>query len=130
MDIVNSLQNAISIAGKLRDLSKKIEDADFRMYWADLSNELAEAKLEAANLKIELAKLTTRCYELEQKTLQVSSDRPTLSDGVYKFENDAGQYCTACFNLHSKKVQVTSVDMKISAFGKWRCPSCKSMFKP
>ncbi len=51
MDVVATLQNAIEIAGKLRTLSKKVEDADFKMLLADLSNELADAKLAVANLK-------------------------------------------------------------------------------
>ena len=60
MDIVATIQNSIEIAGKLRALAKKIEDADFKMLVADLSNELAEAKLEVANLKGELAEARTK----------------------------------------------------------------------
>ena len=130
MDVVASLQNAINIAGKLRDLSKKIEDADFRMYLADLSNELADAKLEAANLKIELSNLTTKCHELEQRANQRSADKPTLKDGTYAFDGDQGQYCTACFDVHGKKVNLSKLSSAFRSIGKWRCPSCNATFNP
>ena len=55
MDIVAAIQNSIEIVGKLRALAKKVQDADFKMLVADLSNELADAKLEVATLKAELA---------------------------------------------------------------------------
>ena len=57
IEIVQSIQSSIEIAGKLREVSKKIGDADFKMYLADLSSALGDAKLEAANLKAELASL-------------------------------------------------------------------------
>ena len=130
MDVVASLQNAISIAAKLRDLSKKIEDADFKMYLADLSSELADAKLEAANLKIELSLLAIKCHELEQRVEQRSSEKPSLRDGVYSFEGDQGQYCTACFDVHGKKVNLSKLSSAFRSIGKWRCPSCSATFNP
>ena len=71
MDVIAALQNSIEIAGKLRALSKKVEDADFKMLVADLFNELADAKLDAANLKTELANART----LALKELQVQLDQ-------------------------------------------------------
>jgi predicted nuclease with TOPRIM domain len=130
MDVVASLQNALAIAGKLRDLSKKIEDAEFKMYLADLSNELADAKLEAANLKIEMSKLATRCHELEQQLKQRSAGKPRLEDGVYMFEGDEGQYCTACFDVRGQKVNLTKLSSSFRAIGKWRCPACEAVFNP
>ena len=130
MDVVASLQNAITIASKLRDLSKKIEDADFKMYLADLSNELADARLEAANLKVELAKQATRCHELEQQLEQRSAVKPTLKEGVYTFEGDEGQYCTACFDVRGKKVNLSKLSASFRSIGKWRCPSCDAVFNP
>lgn len=130
MDVVASLQNAITIAGKLRELSKKIEDADFKIYLASLSSELADAKLEAANLKIELSKLTTRCYELEQQVERRNSERPKLKDGVYTFGSDEGQYCTACFDVRGQKVNLSKLSPAFRSIGKWTCPSCNATFNP
>ena len=55
LEAVQALQSSIEIVGRLRSLSKKIEDAEFKMLLADLSSGLGDAKLEVANLKVELA---------------------------------------------------------------------------
>lgn len=70
MDVIAALQNSIEIAGKLRALAKKAEDADFRMLVADLSNELADAKLEVAGLKEELAGARTSLFKDLQAELK------------------------------------------------------------
>lgn len=54
-DVVAAIQSAIEIAGRLRSLSKKIEDAEFKMLLAELSESLADTKLEVADLKMQLA---------------------------------------------------------------------------
>lgn len=86
VDVVASIQSAIDVAGKLRALSKKIEDADFTMLLADLTGDLADAKMEVANLKTQLAKAIEENQALVKKLDQRSSGKPTLSDGAYKFE--------------------------------------------
>jgi len=70
MDVIAALQNSIEIAGKLRALSKKVEDADFKMLVADLLNKLADAKLDAANLKTELADARTQALRQLQDQLE------------------------------------------------------------
>lgn len=56
MDVIAGIQAALDIAGKLRELSKKVQDADFSILLADLTMQLADTKLEVASLKTELAK--------------------------------------------------------------------------
>ena len=73
------------------------------MLLADLSNDLADAKIEAANLKIALA-----AYQEENDSLKKSLNHkltqfPTLSEGAYKFNNEEGLFCTACFDTAQKK---------------------------
>ena len=55
VDIVAAIQTSIEVVKKLRELSTKVDNAEFKMLLADLSSELGDAKLEAANLKVELA---------------------------------------------------------------------------
>lgn len=126
MDVIASLQNAIEIAGKLRALSKKIEDAEFKMLLADLSNDLADAKLEAANLKIVLAESLEENESLKKSLNQKSTQIPTLSEGAYAFEGEEGLFCTACFDTSQKKVRVSPLSGAFRHFGKWRCPACKA----
>ena len=126
VDVVASIQNAIDIAGKLRALSKKVEDADFTMLLADLSNELADTKLEVAQLKTQLARAIEENQALNARLSQRLASKPTLSEGAYKFEGEEGLFCTACFDARNQKVRVTPLAGPFTHFGKWRCPSCKA----
>lgn len=83
MDVFAAIQSAIEIAGKLRDLSKKVEDADFKMLLVDLSDKLADAKLEVATLKADLAEakmslLTDLQGQLEKLSTENERLRTTL----------------------------------------------------
>jgi len=73
MDVIAALQNSIEIAGKLRALAKKVEDADLKMLVADLLNELADAKLEVATLKEELA--VARTGALKERDGELAASR-------------------------------------------------------
>jgi hypothetical protein len=128
VDVVASIQSAIEIVGKLRKLSKTIEDADFKMLLADLSGELADARLEVADLKTKLAEAVEEKQKQRQLIEQRSSQKPDLVDGVYKFKDEEGLFCTACFDTKGTKVRVTPLTGPFKTFGKWSCPSCKATF--
>ena len=127
MDIVASIQNAITIAGKLRELSKKIEDADFKMLRADISAELADAKLEVANLKTELAQAKTELQKHKDRLASREQERPKVESGAYVFDGNASHYCTACFDTKHSKVRLTELQSPFNTFGKWECPSCHAI---
>jgi hypothetical protein len=126
LDVIASIQNAIEIAGKLHALSKKIENADFKMLLADLSSDLADAKLEAANLKITLAASLEENESLKKSLNQKSTQAPIFTEGAYAFEGEDGLFCTACFDTAQKKVRVAPLSGAFRTFGKWRCPACKA----
>lgn len=126
-DIVTAIQSAIDIVGKLRSLSKKIEDAEFKMLLADLSGELADAKLEVANLKVELAKAKEQLQEKTELLNQKQTGKPTLCEGAYQFPDDPGFFCTACYDTKMQRVRVTALSGPFSDFGKWQCPSCRAV---
>jgi hypothetical protein len=128
VDVVASVQTAIEIVGKLRSLSKKIEDAEFKMLLADLSGELADTKLEVAELKTQLAKAIEENKELAEIVKQRATTKPILFDSAYKFEGEEGLFCTACFDTQGKKVRVTPLTGPFKTFGKWTCPSCKANY--
>ena len=126
-DIVTAIQSAIDIVGKLRALSKKIEDAEFKMLLADLSGELADAKLEVANLKMELAKAKEQLQEKTELINRKQTEKPTLCEGAYQFPDDSGFFCTACYDTKKQRVRVTALSGPFSDFGKWQCPSCQAV---
>ncbi len=127
VDVIPAIQTAIEIVGKLRALSKKIEDAEFKMLLADLSGELADAKLEVANLKMELSKLIEQNAELNSRLLQRESDKPMFVDGAYTFKNDDGQYCTACYDTQHLRVRLSKLKPPFNDIGTWQCPSCSAV---
>jgi len=128
IEAVQAIQSSIEIVGKLRELSKRVGDADFKMLLADLSNELGDAKLEAANLKAEVAVLREENRELKARLEQRESATPRLVDSVYRFEGVDGNFCTACFDVSQRRVRVRQLTGAFTAFGKWECPSCKATF--
>lgn len=124
MDVVASIQNAIVIAGKLRALSKKIEDADFKMLLADLSHDLADARLEAANLKLEISKLTEQNGSLQQQLAARSTQKPKVAEGAYVFTDDDGHFCTACYDVRHQRVRLARVPQGFDDLATWQCPVC------
>lgn len=128
-DVVAAIQTAIDIVGKLRTLSKKIEDAEFKMLLADLSGELADAKLEVANLKVLLAEANESNQKLTEQLTRKKNETPTLANGAYSFASQEGFFCTACFDKNQEKIRVTPLTGAFSAIGKWRCPACKATLR-
>jgi hypothetical protein len=128
MEMIESIQAAIGIVTKLRELSKKLVDAEFKMLLADLSNDLADAKLQASNLKTELADLKTQFLEQREKMSLQTSTKPRFENGGYIFEGDESLYCTGCFDSGGKKIRLNKANPPFTTFGKWDCPVCKQYF--
>lgn len=128
IEAIQAIQTSIEIVGKLRELSKKVSDTDFKMLLADLSSELGDAKLEAANLKSELAFLRQENRDLKQRLEQRDNGKPIYADGVYRFEGEDGHFCTSCFDTEQRKIRLRELTGAFKAFGKWECPSCKATF--
>jgi hypothetical protein len=126
-DIVTAIHASIEIVNRLRKLSKKIEDAAFKMLLAGLSNELADAKLDAANLKIELAQLKEQHQEQALLLERRSTEKPIVCEGAYQFDGDSGFFCTACYDVRQQKVRVTALPSPFSEMGTWQCPSCQAI---
>lgn len=57
MDVMALLHQALEASSKLREMAKKIENAEFKIVLADLHSSLADAKLESGELKMKLAVL-------------------------------------------------------------------------
>ncbi|WP_272166353.1 hypothetical protein [Vibrio diabolicus] len=63
-DLLSSVSTAISLATRLREIGKNIEDAEFKNILADLSLELADSKLKMADLISENAALKEKLAAL------------------------------------------------------------------
>ena len=87
VDIISSVSTAISLASRLREISKNIENAEFKNLLADLSLELADAKLKIAGLLSENAELNKKlqaltsaeeelCPKCKIRTFELISSKP------------------------------------------------------
>ncbi len=86
-DLITTVSTAITLATRLREISKNIESAEFKNLLADLNLELADAKLKIADLINENAELSEklnsltsatgeRCPKCNNRTYEIISTKP------------------------------------------------------
>jgi hypothetical protein len=121
MDPISTIDNAIKLAKRLREISKNVAEAEFKNVLADLSNDLADAKLEIVSLKEQLAGKTEE-LRLAKLPSEQSAEKPTVKWGCYKFEGDENLYCTACWDTKRQKILATRLDSNYR-----KCPVCKAL---
>ncbi|NMY40539.1 hypothetical protein HBN76_04405 [Pseudomonas sp. WS 5013] len=126
MDVLSLIQQALDASSKLRELARKVEDAEFRMVLAELHSALADAKLESVELKTKLAAAQEVALKLQQQLDLRESAEPDFVDGCYSFPGVEGRFCTACWDARQKKVRVHETPYDFAFAGKWTCPSCNS----
>jgi hypothetical protein len=127
-ELANAIQSAIEIATRLRNMSKKIEDAEIKTLFADLMGQLADAKLECVNLKTEIASLKEKNQEQAAALKKRDEGKPKLANGVYKFEDDDGEFCTRCWDAQKQRIRVTELSGAFRDIGRATCPQCKAVF--
>lgn len=121
MEIISSVSNSIGLVKRLREISKNIEEAEFKNLLADLSNELADIKLEAAGLKEKLVTLQEENRILKSTTPDKEEKPIGTKWGCYIFENDDGLYCTGCWDSQRKKIRTNRATSRFRS-----CPVCKA----
>ena len=121
MDIISSISNSIGLVKRLREISKNIDEAEFKNLLADLSGELADFKLEVADLKEKLATLQEENRMLKLTVPSVEEKPIGTKFGCYQFENDDGLYCTGCWDSQRKKIRTNRATSKYRL-----CPVCKA----
>src|SRR5690606_27986653 len=114
-DIISSVSTAITLATRLREISKNIENAEIKNLLADLSLELADAKLKMADLisenaamKEKLNSLTSAtgelCPKCNNRTFEIISTKrhPTFGDLGAK---EREYKCSGCGFSESKFIE-------------------------
>jgi DNA-directed RNA polymerase subunit RPC12/RpoP len=114
-DLISSVSTAITLATRLREISKNIEGAEFKNLLADLSIELADAKLKIADLVSENAELKDKMHSLTSATGErcPKCNNPTfeiISTKPHRIFGDMGaidrEYkCSACGFAESKLIK-------------------------
>jgi hypothetical protein len=122
MDIITTISTSITLAKRLREISKNIEDAEFKNLLADLSSELADLKLEAAALKERVASLQEENALLKQTSSPVSEKPSGRKWGCYQFPDDNALYCPGCWDSKRKKSSTTRINTHFR-----KCSVCQAM---
>ena len=128
VDPIAAISGAIDIAKKLREVSKKINDADTMNLIADLNLALADVKIEVAELKEDNLQL--------QQQLRKAQEQPDfrsnleLKDGVYFFKEPVdgrpdGPYCPTCFDVDERLVIISEMGESFRDLGRFHCNHCK-----
>ena len=120
MDPITTLDHAITLVRRLREISKNVAESEFKNVLADLANQLADAKLEIAALKEQLA--TAREELRAVQTAAAPREKPTVKWGCYQFPDDEGLYCTACYDTKGAKNRTTRLNANYR-----RCPVCQAL---
>lgn len=120
-DIISTTSSAIQLIGRLRQVSKNIENAEFANALADLNMEMATVKIQAANLLEENDKLRRR---LEQQ----HSAELTFKGFAYYAANGEGPFCPGCYDNNRKKVRLAKEAKAFHVFGSHNCPVCKQHY--
>ncbi len=121
MDVVSSVNGAIALVSKLRDIAKKIDQAEMHNLLADLSNELADAKMAMAELKEQVVTISEENRLLKEIQLGEREKPVQVKYGCYMFEGAEGLFCTACYDTKGQKIRVARIA------GHYHCPVCKAM---
>jgi hypothetical protein len=114
-----SIKTAMETLGKLRDLTKQMQQVELKSIIGELANNLADAKIQLADLKEELNALKDENRSLKGKG---EAEKPKVRYGCYMFEGDENLYCPACYDTQGKKYLTT----RISSLGR-RCAVCKTV---
>ena len=102
LEAISAIDNALSLVRRLREVGKKIEEAELRNVLADLSIELSEAKTVIATLQLEMLQLRQKNSELEER-LSDQREKPSVKWGCYVFDDDPNLYCPACYDTRGRK---------------------------
>lgn len=121
-DILAGITNAITIVGRLREVSKNISEVEFKNLLADLSGELADAKVQIADLKERLAIQAQEIQALKRADPNSKQKPSGVKWGCYQFEGDSGLYCTGCHDSKGLKSLTNRIDSRSRS-----CPVCRAV---
>jgi cell division protein FtsB len=121
MDIAGllvTIKAATASVTKLREITKKMQQAELKLTIADLANQLADAQHKVAELKDEILKLQDENKALKAKAV---SEKPKVKWGCYQFEGDERLYCPGCYDTKGKKHLTTRINSHLRT-----CSVCRT----
>lgn len=118
-----ALNASIDLAKRLKEISKNIENAEFKNLVADLYNELGDAKMAMAELKEKNAELMEENQALKTAKPENKQIPKVAGDGIYEFDDEEGYFCSGCFDSRGQKARLSLF------FGHvYQCTQCKTTY--
>lgn len=106
---LGSIKAAIDTLGKLREITKSMQNADLKSTIAQHANQLADTQLKLADLKQDLVSLKEEKELLEN---QVHIEKFSKKYGCNVFEGDDELYCPGCYASKRKKSPTTRLNSR------------------
>jgi len=126
MDIISSISTAITIAKRLKEISKNVEDAEFKNLLADLSLELADTKLRLSEIVVEVSELKEENAKLKHsKGIGAELE---FKNGLYYTTGGDGPFCPGCYDSSGKIIRTPEQSGPSRTFGQFMCPSCGNFY--
>ncbi len=120
-DLISTASTAIQLVGRLREINKKIANAEF-------SNALADLAIELSELKIKVAGLLEENDQLKRQLAQKQSAVLEFKDFAYYSASGDGPFCPGCYDGNGKTIRLTKLSEPFTAFGSHSCSTCKENF--
>jgi regulator of replication initiation timing len=121
--VITSINNGITLVQRLREISKNIEDAEFKNVLADLSLEMSDTKLALAQVTEENAKLKSELTKLKHSQGD-SQTNLVFKEFAYYTDSDDGPFCSGCYDTKKQRIRLSPVTGMFTEFGRFVCPSC------
>jgi len=125
-DIISSVSTAISLAKRLNEIGKNIQDAEFKNLLADLSLELADVKLRLADVMGENADLKREILSLRNQSQP--QKKLLAKNNMYYDESGDGPFCTGCYDIKKQLVRLVKQSEPFNELGEYKCPGCGEFF--
>lgn len=124
---LGAIGQAISMANRLREISKTVENAEFSALLADLQLELAEAKVRIADLLLQNSELRTQLSALEKA--KDSAEEMVYDGRVYRKQGDESAYCPTCFDSDGKAIRLGKLSPPLNRLADFLCGKCSTTIK-
>ena len=130
-DVLSTLGTIISTAKQLREISKKIQDAEARNLVADLNLQLADLKMQVVRLQEENLNLRDEIKAIRQT--QDLRSKLQFRDNVYFLKEPVegrpeGPYCPRCLDVDNALVLLAKLERVFHDVAKYTCNNCKGHY--
>ena len=122
--IVSAFGAALNSIKTITDIASTITNAKLKQELngkiADLQGEILTARQQMLGMQEEYEHLLQENKEL--KNAAAPREKPKVQWGCYRFDDEDGLFCTACYDTKGKKILTTRVNTRFR-----QCPVCKAV---